>query len=71
MVAKISVGKSLYVNLTLEVYADCEPQPAPVHFDYPSVAGRTEVVIVGSGPAMFYCRAGQKNGNLYVHIYRW
>ena len=39
------------VNLTLEVYADCEPQPAPVHFDYPSVAGRTEVVIVGSGPA--------------------
>ena len=23
----------------------------PVHFDYPSVAGRTEVVIVGSGPA--------------------
>lgn len=39
------------VNLTLEVYADREPQPAPVHFDYPSVAGRTEVVIVGSGPA--------------------
>lgn len=27
---------------------DCEPQPAPVHFDYPSVAGRTEVVIVGA-----------------------
>ena len=39
------------VNLTLEVYADCEPQPAPVHFDYPSVDGRTEVVVVGSGPA--------------------
>lgn len=39
------------VNLTLEVYADREPQPAPVHFDYPSVAGHTEVVIVGSGPA--------------------
>lgn len=39
------------VNLTLEVYADREPRPAPVHFDYPSVAGRTEVVIVGSGPA--------------------
>ena len=39
------------VNLTLEVYADCELQPAPVHFDYPSVAGRTEVVVVGSGPA--------------------
>ncbi|MEG2614271.1 MAG: FAD-dependent oxidoreductase [Alistipes sp.] len=39
------------VNLTLEIYSDLEPQPAPVHFDYPSVAGRTEVVIVGSGPA--------------------
>lgn len=39
------------VNLTLEVYVDTEPQPAPVHFDYPSVVGRTEVVVVGSGPA--------------------
>ena len=39
------------VNLSLEVYADREPRPAPVHFDDPSVAGRTEVVIVGSGPA--------------------
>ena len=39
------------VNLSLEVYADREPRPAPVHSDYPSVAGRTEVVIVGSGPA--------------------
>ncbi len=39
------------VNLSLEVYADREPRPAPVHFDYPSVAGRTEVVIVESGPA--------------------
>ena len=39
------------VNLSLEVYADRVPRPAPVHFDYPSVAGRTEVVIVGSGPA--------------------
>lgn len=39
------------VNLTLEVYDDREPAPAPVHFDYPSVCGRTEVIIVGSGPA--------------------
>ena len=23
------------VHLTLELYADGEPQPAPVHFDYP------------------------------------
>ena len=39
------------VNLTLELYDDREPQPAPIRFDYPSVAGRTEAVIVGSGPA--------------------
>lgn len=39
------------VNLTLEVYVDREPQPSAIEFDYPSVAGRTEVVIVGSGPA--------------------
>lgn len=39
------------VNLTLEIYVDREPQPDPVHFDYPSVAGRTPVVVVGSGPA--------------------
>ena len=39
------------VNLTLEVYVDREPQPAPVHFDYPDVSGHTEVVVVGSGPA--------------------
>lgn len=43
--------RQVKVNLTLEVYVDREPQPAPVHFDYPSVAGRTEVVVVGSGPA--------------------
>ncbi|WP_418991755.1 NAD(P)/FAD-dependent oxidoreductase [Alistipes sp.] len=39
------------VHLSLEIYSDSEPEPAPVHFDYPSVAGRTEVVVVGSGPA--------------------
>lgn len=39
------------VNLSLEVYVDREPLPSPVHFDYPSVSGRTEVVIVGAGPA--------------------
>ena len=43
--------RQVKVNLTLEIYADSEPQPGPVHFDYPSVEGRTEVVIVGSGPA--------------------
>jgi len=39
------------VNLTLEVFIDREPQPAPVHFDYPDVRQGTEVVVVGSGPA--------------------
>ena len=39
------------VNLTLDIFVDGEPTPGPVHFDYPSVAGRTEVVIVGAGPA--------------------
>ena len=39
------------VNLTLEVYVDNEPQPAPLHFDYPNVEHGTEVVVVGSGPA--------------------
>ena len=43
--------RNVKVNLTLEIYVDREPQPAPVHFDYPDVSGRTEVVIVGSGPA--------------------
>ena len=39
------------VNLTLELFIDNEPQPAPVHFDYPDVSHSTEVVVVGSGPA--------------------
>ena len=43
--------RQVKVNLTLELYIDREPQPAPVHFDYPQVGGRTEVIIVGSGPA--------------------
>lgn len=53
-VAKRSIDarqRQIRVNLTLEVYVDREPQPAPVHFDYPSVAGRPEVIVVGSGPA--------------------
>ncbi len=39
------------VNLSLDIYVDNEPQPAPVHFDYPSVVGKPEVVVIGSGPA--------------------
>ena len=43
--------RSIKVNLTLEVYIDDEPAPQPVHFDYPDVSARPEVIIVGSGPA--------------------
>ena len=39
------------VNLSLEIYVDQEPQPAPLHFDYPAVDNGTEVIVVGSGPA--------------------
>ena len=39
------------VNLSLEIYIDTEPQPAPLHFDYPAVDNGTEVIVVGSGPA--------------------
>ncbi len=39
------------VNLTLELFVDQEPTPEPIHFDYPSVVGRTPIVVVGSGPA--------------------
>ena len=39
------------VNLSLEVFVDQEPQPGPIHFDYPDVSKATEVVVVGSGPA--------------------
>ena len=42
---------TLKVNLSLEAFIDNEPQPDPLHFDYPSVAGASEVAIVGAGPA--------------------
>ncbi len=46
-----SRGQGIKVNLTLELFIDGEQQPAPVHFDYPDVSVRPEVVIVGGGPA--------------------
>lgn len=44
-------GQGVKVNLTLELFIDGEQLPAPVHFDYPDVSNREEVVIVGGGPA--------------------
>ena len=45
---------ALKVNLSLEVYIDNEEQPKPLHFEYPAVEGKPEVVIVGAGPAGLY-----------------
>ena len=45
---------ALKVNLSIEVYIDCEEQPSPLHFDYPSVVGKPEVIIIGAGPAGLY-----------------
>ncbi len=42
---------ALKVNLTFEAFVDREPLPEPLHFEYPSVAGRPEAVVVGAGPA--------------------
>ena len=46
---------ALKVNLSIEAYIDNEEQPKPLHFDYPSVEGKAEVIIVGAGPAGLYC----------------
>ena len=46
---------ALKVNLSLEAYIDNEEQPKPLHFDYPSVVGKPEIIIVGAGPAGLYC----------------
>lgn len=39
------------VLLTVEIFLDGDQTPPPIHFDYPDVNGKTEVVIVGGGPA--------------------
>ncbi|MFR9503414.1 MAG: FAD-dependent protein [Rikenellaceae bacterium] len=39
------------VNLTVELFEESDPTPPPIHFDYPSVVGRTPVIVVGAGPA--------------------
>jgi hypothetical protein len=43
--------RQIKVHLTVEVYIDTEPLPQEIHFDYPQVEHRPEVVVVGSGPA--------------------
>ncbi len=43
--------RQVKVNLTVELFEESDPTPPPIHFDYPSVVGRTPVVVVGSGPA--------------------
>ena len=39
------------VLLTVELYIDGDELPPPVHFDYPNVEHRREVIVVGGGPA--------------------
>ena len=39
------------VLLTVEIFIDGDEKPQEVHFDYPDVNGKTEIVIVGGGPA--------------------
>lgn len=48
-------SQAVKVNLTVQLFVDDEPAPPPVHFDYPDVSGRPEVVVVGSGPAGLFC----------------
>ncbi len=48
-------GEGVKINLTVELFIDGEPLPEPVHFDYQDVSGRSEVVVVGSGPAGMFC----------------
>ncbi len=43
------------VLLTVEIFVDGDTQPEEIHFDYPDVNGKTEVIIVGSGPAGLFC----------------
>lgn len=48
-------GRSVKVNLTLELYVDEAAPAEEIHFDYPDVSGRETVVIVGGGPAGLFC----------------
>ncbi|MCL2561790.1 MAG: FAD-binding protein [Rikenellaceae bacterium] len=48
-------SRAVKVNLTVQLFVDDEPIPPRVHFDYPDVSGRAEVVVVGAGPAGLFC----------------
>jgi uncharacterized FAD-dependent dehydrogenase len=44
--------RHLVVNLRVQAFADePAPAPAPVHFDFPDVASKPPVLVVGAGPA--------------------
>ena len=42
---------ALKVNISFEAYIDNEEQPAPLHFEYPVVVGKPEIIVIGAGPA--------------------
>lgn len=44
-------SRNIKVNLTVQLFIDNEPNPTPIHFDYPDVSNATEVIVVGGGPA--------------------
>jgi uncharacterized protein len=45
-------GRNIKINLSFEVFADEEPGlPVENTYDYPNVENKTEVVVVGAGPA--------------------
>ncbi len=44
-------GKSVKINMGVEVYVDDERPEEEVHFEWNDVSGKTPVVVVGSGPA--------------------
>ena len=48
-------GRSVRVNLTLELYADGDGPAPEVRFDYQAVSHDEEVVLVGGGPAGLFC----------------
>ncbi len=43
--------RQIKVNLTLEVYSDEATIPDPIHFEYQDVKNKSEVIVVGGGPA--------------------